>query len=75
MGRCTDFLEFCLDVDNCIELLEFSKQIGCEKLRLVAEKFAGDNFHEVYFKCTLDFDIIRISHLKVFWVIRAGLGR
>jgi len=64
MGRCTDFLVFCLDMDNCIELLEFSKQIGCEKLRLVTEKFAGEHFHEVYFKCILDFKIIIISHLS-----------
>ena len=53
LGRCTDFLVEELDLDNCLEILEFASQMGLEKLRLVAEKFAGKHFHKVYFRCTL----------------------
>ena len=54
LGRCTDFIVEELDLDNCLEILEFANQIGYEKLRLEAENFAGKYFREVYFKCNLE---------------------
>ena len=48
MGRCADFLEEQLDVDNCLEIKDFANyQVGCEKLRLAAERFAGKAFDKV----------------------------
>lgn len=49
MGRCADFLEEQLDVDNCLEIKDFANyQVGCEKLRLAAERFAGKAFDKFF---------------------------
>ena len=49
MGKCSDFLEEHLDVDNCLEIKDFANfQVGCEKLRLAAETFAGKAFQRVH---------------------------
>ena len=49
MEKCSDFLEEHLDVDNCLEIKDFANfQVGCEKLRLAAEAFAGKAFSTVH---------------------------
>ena len=48
MGRCSDFLVDQLDVDNCLEIKDFAYyQLGCEKLRHAAERFAEKAFDQV----------------------------
>ena len=49
MERCADFLEEQLDIDNCLEIKDFANyQVGCKKLRLAAETFAGKAFQKVH---------------------------
>lgn len=67
MGRCSDFLETQLDVDNCLEIKDFANyQVGCEKLRLAAERFAGKAFDKVHIFYILLFLITKIQKILIF---------